>query len=132
MSGGEVEEIVTEVLAIMEDERFAPLFAPGSHAEVPFAACVPGPGGAPVLISGQIDRLVIGDDEIIIADYKSARPAPADVSQAPPQYIRQLAAYASAMRSLWPGRGVRAVIVWTATPSLMEIPPHMLAEVDGG
>ena len=85
-----------------------------------------------MLVSGQIDRLVVTEEEIIAADYKTARPAPSDVREVPAEYIRQLAVYRAAMRALWPGRPVRAVLIWTATPSVMEIPAEMLDEALGG
>ena len=119
-------ELYDEVAAILDDPRFSALFGPMSRAEAPFAARVEGPDGAPLLVSGQIDRLVVTDSEIIVADYKTARPAPASLKDVPEEYIRQLAVYRAAMRALWPGRPVRAVLVWTAAPSVMEIPQELL------
>ncbi len=120
-------ELADEVLKVMDDPALAPLFGPESRAEVPFAARLPLADGGEMLVSGQIDRLVITDSAIIVADYKTARPAPERLDDVPEEYIRQLAVYARAMETLWPGRAVRAVLVWTATPALMEIPPERLA-----
>ncbi len=53
-------EIVAETLAIVRKEDFAPLFRPGSLAEVPVVARI-GEGAAGFDIGGQIDRLVIGE-----------------------------------------------------------------------
>ncbi len=122
----EARALMAEVLGIMEDSRFTALFGPGSRAEAPFAARIRTDDGRQVLVSGQIDRLVVADDEIIVADYKTARPAPQCPEDVPREYLGQLAVYVRAMESLWPGRPVRAVLVWTATPSLMEIPREML------
>jgi len=118
--------LTEEVLGIMEDPRFALLFGPDSHAEAPFAARIATDDGREILVSGQIDRLVVTDDEVIVADYKTARPAPERLQDVPSEYLGQLGVYVRAMESLWPGRPVRAVLVWTATPSLMEIPREML------
>ena len=118
--------LTEEVLGIMEAPRFALLFGPGSHAEAPFAARIATDDGREILVSGQIDRLVVTDDEVIVADYKTARPSPERLQDVPREYLGQLAVYVRAMESLWPGRPVRAVLVWTATPSLMEIPREML------
>src|SRR4029078_7309481 len=65
------EEIVSETLAIVQDTRFAPLFAPGSLSEVPIVARL-GEGD----ISGQIDRLAVLDDALLVLDYKTNRPPP--------------------------------------------------------
>ena len=53
----------------MSDSRFAPLFGPGSRAEVPLSGEVNGQ-----LIAGQIDRLLVCDEEVTVLDYKSDRP----------------------------------------------------------
>ena len=37
-------------------------------------------------------------------------------------YVRQLALYRAVLMRLYPGRPVRAALLWTDTPDLMEIP----------
>ncbi len=119
--------LVDEALQVIENPECAPLFGPESRAEVPFAARLPLGDGGEMLVSGQIDRLVVTDDGIIVADYKTARPAPQRLEDVPEEYVRQLAVYVRAMETLWPGRPVRTALVWTATPKLMWIPQEMLA-----
>ena len=46
---------------LIADPRFAPVFAPGSRAEVSIVGRLERPGGRPALVSGQIDRLVVTD-----------------------------------------------------------------------
>ena len=53
--------------------RFAPLFAPGSRAEVPIVGAARRARPVP---SGVVDRLVVTPDAVLIADYKTNRPAP--------------------------------------------------------
>ncbi len=50
------------MLALIADPRFAPVFAPGSRAEVSIAGRLERPGRPPALVSGQIDRLVVTAD----------------------------------------------------------------------
>ena len=76
-------------------------------------------------MSGQIDRLVVTPDEVLIADYKTNRPAPKSLDEAKKRhadYVRQLALYRAVLMRLYPGRPVRAALLWTDTPDLMEIP----------
>jgi len=115
------EEIVSETLAIVQDTRFAPLFAPGSLSEVPIVARL-GEGD----ISGQIDRLAVLDDALLVLDYKTNRPPPSVPDEVAPGYIAQLAAYRSALRLMFPERALRAAIIWTDGPKLMEIPSTLL------
>lgn len=119
------DEIVAESLAIVRDERFSPLFLPGSLAEVPIVAQF-GEGEHSVDLEGQIDRLAILDQDLLIVDYKTNRPPPlaeADVAQA---YLNQLAAYRLAIRKMFPQKSVRAALLWTDGPHLMEISSTLL------
>jgi len=77
-------------------------------------------------ISGQIDRLAVLDDALLVLDYKTNRPPPATLEEVVPGYIAQLAAYRAALRLMFPARALRAAIVWTDGPKLMEIPSTSL------
>ncbi|MFA7307506.1 MAG: double-strand break repair helicase AddA [Hyphomicrobium sp.] len=120
--------IVQETLAILSSTDFAPLFGPNSMAEVPIAAVIPRPkGSGPALdLSGQIDRLAVTDEEVLIVDYKTNRPPPSDVRFVAAAYLYQLAAYRLALGEIYPGRRVRAALLWTDGPRLMEVPEDVL------
>ena len=95
-----------EVLAVLDDPRFAPLFAPGSRAEVPIVGRLARPGRTPILVSGQVDRLVVTPTAVLIADYKTNRPAPrslAEVERA--RRLRRASSRSTApcWRKLYPG-----------------------------
>ena len=120
--------IATETLAILSDTAFAPVFAPGSHAEVSIVAVIPRREGAgpPLRIAGQIDRLAVHEDSVLIVDYKTNRSPPRLPADVSPAYLNQLAAYALAVREMVPGKAVRAALLWTQGPYLMEIPGETL------
>jgi ATP-dependent helicase/nuclease subunit A len=120
--------IVRETLAILSAPGFATLFGQNSIAEVPIAAVIPRPNGmGPALdLSGQIDRLAVTDDEVLIVDYKTNRPPPSKVELVADAYLYQLAAYRLALREIYSGRTVRAALLWTDGPRLMEIPSGVL------
>jgi ATP-dependent helicase/nuclease subunit A len=117
----EREALAAEVLVLIAEPRFAALFAPGSRAEVSIVGRLERPGRAPALVSGQIDRLVVTPTEILIVDYKTNHAPPRSVAQAPPAYVRQLALYRAVLAKLYPNRPVRAALLWTETPEMMEI-----------
>ena len=121
----ERDAMLAQVMAVLADPRFAPLFAPGSRAEVPIIGRIPAAGG-PLAVSGQVDRLAVTAEEVLIADYKTNRPAPADVAQVPPGYVRQLALYRALLAKIYPGRPVRAALLWTDVPELMELSAERL------
>lgn len=123
------EEIVSETLRLVGDARFAPLFAPGSLGEVPVVARI-GDGRDALELSGQIDRLAILGDALLVLDYKTNRPPPSEPTEVAEAYIAQLASYRLALRAMFPGRTLRAAIVWTDGPKLMEIPSTLLDEAE--
>jgi ATP-dependent helicase/nuclease subunit A len=115
-SADDTESTVRQVLAMLDDPRFAAVFAPGSRAEVAVAGLLPG-----IRVNGQIDRLAVTASEVLIVDYKTGRPG-----AAPPAYVRQLALYRAVLAKLYPDRAVRAALVWTDAPDLVEIPAAAL------
>ena len=106
---------------LIADARFAPVFAPGSRAEVSIVGRLEQPGGTPALVSGQIDRLVVTASEVLIVDFKTNHAPPKTAAEAPRGYVRQLALYRAVLEKLYPQRTVRAALLWTETPELMEI-----------
>src|SRR3546814_14014541 len=72
--------------------------------------------------AGQIDRLAVADDGILMVDYKSNRPPPATAERVAPVYLRQMAAYRALLREIYPGLAVRCALSWTETPRLMPLP----------
>jgi ATP-dependent helicase/nuclease subunit A len=117
----EQKEIANEVLCLLRDPAFAPLFGPGSRAEAPLAGFY---DGKPV--SGQIDRLCLRDDAVWIVDYKSNRPPPARLEDVSIAYRKQLAAYRAVLAEIYPAKPIRCFLLWTYAPKLMEIPPEMM------
>ncbi len=121
--------IVRETLAVLNATEFAILFGPDSRAEVPIAAEIPRPKGrGPALkLNGQIDRLAIDANTVYVIDYKTNRPPPTETAQVAEAYLLQLAAYRLALARLFPDKSLKAAILWTDGPRLMEIPGDMLA-----
>jgi ATP-dependent helicase/nuclease subunit A len=124
------EEIATwaaEVLAVTEAPEHAALFAESSRPEVPLIGTVKTRRGT-FTVSGQVDRLAVSASEVLIVDYKTNRPPPQSASDVALAYRRQLALYRALLGGIYPGRTVRAFLLWTAAPLLMEIDARMLDE----
>lgn len=77
-------------------------------------------------VSGKIDRLAVASGTVLIVDYKTNRPAPATLSQVPEAYLLQLSLYRALLRPLYPGHTVRAALLFTETPVLIELPAEAL------
>jgi ATP-dependent helicase/nuclease subunit A len=118
---GDRETLVKSLLSLIGNARFASVFGPGSRAEVSIVGRLDRPGRTAALVSGQIDRLVVTPSEVIIVDYKTDQTPPKLAAEAPLAYLRQLALYREVLRKLYPHLPVRAALLWTQTPELMEI-----------
>lgn len=113
--------LARQVVALTVDLRFAPVFASGSRAEVSIVGRLERPGQPKALVSGQIDRLVVTPNEVLIVDFKTNHTPPKTAAEAPRGYIRQLALYRAVLAKLYPQRIIHAALLWTETPEMMEI-----------
>jgi len=119
----EQDDIRHEILAVLNQPDFAPLFGPTSQAEVPLVGLIGGHA-----LSGQIDRLVVDENRVLIVDYKTMHPVPGSEDEVAPLYLRQLAIYRAALARIYPRREVRCALLWTQGPLLMPISPAKLTE----
>ena len=120
---GRRAELVRDACRIIGDPAYAELFGPDSLAEAPIAAVVEGE-----VIAGTVDRLLVTPERVRIVDFKTVRRAPASLAAVPEHHLRQMSAYAEALKVIFPDRAVEAALLYTATPILFDLPPALLAE----
>ncbi|WP_185984038.1 double-strand break repair helicase AddA [Aureimonas mangrovi] len=113
------EAMLASALAVLDDARFAPLFAPGSRAEVGVRGTVT-VAGRPYPVSGTIDRLAVSAESVLLVDYKTNRPPARSAADLPAAYVLQLALYRALLAPLYPGREIRAALLYTEAPALIE------------
>lgn len=118
-------QLAIEALRVISDKSCAMLFGAGSRAEPELVARMPG-ADTEIEVLARVDRLVVGKDEIVFADFKSDAFAPKSVPEVPAHYLAQLAVYRAALGQAFPGRPVRALLVYTAGPVVFEIPEESL------
>ncbi|MEM9632430.1 MAG: double-strand break repair helicase AddA [Pseudomonadota bacterium] len=126
------EMLLDEVAAILEAESFAPLFAEAAQAEVPVVGTIRANDGTEVEVSGQIDRLLVDDKRVVIVDYKTNFNPPQTADAVPLEYRAQLCVYREMLKQIYPDREIAACLLWTAKPSLMEIPAEILDRTYAG
>jgi ATP-dependent helicase/nuclease subunit A len=117
----EQRETLAEVMALLDSPDFAAAFGPGSLAEAPVAGRI-----GDRLVSGQVDRLLVTPQRVLVLDYKTNRPPPQQVSAVPALYLRQMAAYRAVLARAFPGRRVDCALVWTFGARLMPLPEDLL------
>jgi ATP-dependent helicase/nuclease subunit A len=122
----EQAEMAQHVLTILNDLIFADLFAPGSRAEVPIVGRLVRER-APVLnVAGQVDRLAVTRDSVLIADYKTDRTPPRGLAEVPDRYTGQLALYRAILGRVYPGKTIRAALIFAEGPTVIEVPGAVL------
>ncbi len=126
LSRDERAEIGRHVLAILEDDKFADVFAAGSRPEVPIVGRISRPNCEPILVAGQVDRLIATVGAVLVVDYKTDSLVQTGLDDVPPAYIAQLALYRAVLMRIYPGKKVRAALIFTAGPLLLEIPASTL------
>jgi ATP-dependent helicase/nuclease subunit A len=107
------DRVVADAFRVLDHAELGPLFGPTSRGEAPIVGTLRHPiSGEAQAVSGQVDRIVVGEDEVIVADFKTgARAAGAPV---PAAYLGQLALYRALLAEAYPDRRIRTMLVWTA------------------
>jgi ATP-dependent helicase/nuclease subunit A len=120
------KQLIADALALLDQPDLAMLFGGGALAEAPVAGVVTLPGGERRPVSGQIDRLAVTPDEVVIADFKTTSRPPTDAAAIPASTLAQVGVYRALMAQIYPGRRIRALLVYTATLSWLEPVPEAL------
>lgn len=106
-------EIVQETMRILMHPDYGLIFGPNSQAEVPLTGLI-----GEKMMNGQIDRLLIRDDEkdIWVIDYKTNRPPPKTEDKVPEIYISQMKSYRDALQIIYPDYKIHSLLLWTDGP----------------
>ena len=113
--------LLADAARVLRDPALADLFHTDALTEVEITADLPGVGR----IHGSIDRLIPGET-ILAIDFKTNRAIPDRPGDTPAGLLRQMGAYAAALRQVYPDRPVETAILWTAAPRLMRLPDALV------
>jgi ATP-dependent helicase/nuclease subunit A len=105
------------LLELLQHEDLQVFMAADARSEVELFL----PSGDGV-ISGRIDRMLVRDEAIWLLDYKTTR-KPSSVPDVEDPSVQQLSLYAAGLRAAYPGRAVKACLVFTENSNL-----HWLSE----
>jgi ATP-dependent helicase/nuclease subunit A len=113
---GRRQEIADLACSVLARPEHAALFGAGSLGEAPIAATL----ADGRVVAGTVDRLLVEDDLVSVVDFKTGR-VPSGEGDIPSSHRAQILAYAEALRVIFPGRKVRAALLYTGAPALFEI-----------
>ena len=120
-----------EVLTVIDDPEFAAAFGPNSRAEVsitgqPAALSEKSKPSGQKIVSGQIDRLVVEEDRVLVIDYKTNRPPPHRAEDVSPSYLAQMGAYRALLQEIYPNKTIISALLWTYEARLMRLPNDLI------
>ena len=120
----ERERMIAAVLSILSDPDFAPVFAPGSRADITLAGILPDLGrDSSGLV--RVDRLAVGPFIVLALNYALGS-APRLTEDWDAALVRRMAAGQAALRALYPDRPIRCAILWTDKARLVALPESCL------
>ncbi|MBS4044986.1 MAG: double-strand break repair helicase AddA [Alphaproteobacteria bacterium] len=113
--------LLKEVTALLNDPQFAAIFRPEARTEAPLAGRI-----GTRMVVGQVDRLLITEETVLVVDYKTNRPPPSLVSEVDAAYLDQMALYRGLLAQVFPSHRIEAALVWTHVARLMPLPNDLL------
>jgi ATP-dependent helicase/nuclease subunit A len=120
-------EMVQAALSVIEAPQFSAIFSPEALAEAPLAGVV-----GERVVAGTVDRLLISDSEILVVDFKTGSRVPKSVDAVSRHHKAQMGAYAAVLANIFPGRTVRAALLYSSGPVLIDLPTDILAAYKPG
>lgn len=113
------QEMIETALKVLN--TYPDFYTPSSLGEVPFEGKL-----GEAWISGQIDRLVIMEEQILIIDYKTHKEAPSKLEDILPSILKQMALYREIVASIYPEHAISCGILWTSLPRFDVLPHELL------
>jgi ATP-dependent helicase/nuclease subunit A len=115
--------LVDDVIGLIDAPHLASIFSDDAMVEVDVTASIPELDDS--RIHGAIDRLIVTDTSILVVDYKSNKKTPNSPEQVPLGLLRQMGAYQSALKQIFPSHTIETSILWTHTAVLMHLPADL-------
>jgi ATP-dependent helicase/nuclease subunit A len=115
------DRMMKAVKAVLDNSEWAEFFSSDARSEVPLAAVI-----GETVVTGRLDRLVVKPGFVRVLDFKTGRQVPTGTQDIPVAYLRQMAHYAAALGTIFPGSRVEASLLFTHAPKMMVLPADLL------
>lgn len=120
------EDAIASVYSVIDDPNLAWIFDATTLAEVPISAELSELEGR--RINGIIDRLIVTEDTVTAVDFKSNAVVPTSVAETPDGLLRQMGAYAAALKQIYPDHKIQTALLWTETAEIMMLPDKVVSD----
>lgn len=119
------QEMIETALKVLN--TYSDFYTPSSLGEVSFEGKL-----GETWVSGQIDRLIIMEEQILIIDYKTHRETPSKLEDIPPSILKQMAIYRDIVTKIYPEHTLSCGILWTSLPRFDVLPHEVLKGLTSG
>ena len=75
-----------------------------------------------------MDRLVVSDKELIIADFKTDKRPPKKFDDIEERYQKQMNLYYKLIKKIYPKHIIRSMLIWTEGPKIIEFPEEYFSQ----
>lgn len=120
------EQVLAQVIALLERTDLRHLFGPDARAEAAITGRITMADGTVKPVLGVVDRLLVRDEAVWVADFKTAPVPPPHAEATPTAIVTQLALYRAILRDIFPEKPVRCLVIWTAGPAVHELTDQQL------
>jgi ATP-dependent helicase/nuclease subunit A len=120
-------ELARLAAQVIENPDFATYFTPSALAEAPLAGVIAGR-----VVAGVVDRLLVTETEVFVIDFKTGRRVPTGPDSVSKHHKAQMGAYAAVLADIFPNKNIRAALLYTSGPELIELPLEIIAAYKPG
>jgi ATP-dependent helicase/nuclease subunit A len=122
----EINALLDIAARVLNTDALKSVFAADALTEVNITAQLPELGGRRIF--GALDRLIIHGTQILAVDFKTNRRVPETQNEVPIGLLRQMGAYLSALKIIYPNHTIEMAILWTQNQHLMPLHHDLLLD----
>lgn len=113
----ERESMVRDLHALLSHSEYAWLWRSEGYNELGISGALQVQGETRWM-NGQIDRLVMAGNKIVVLDYKTSTHVPASIAETPLNYLLQMKAYKELLAKKYKDKTICCALLWTHAPRL--------------
>ena len=129
LGSSEKHAIISEVLNVVQNEKFSRFFGLGSLGEVPLIGVVKNRKEIKQVL-GTLDRILVSGKKVELIDFKTDRLLPSRLEDVPERYLKQIATYKVILEQIYGSGQVETFLLWTKSPELMYLDREFIDSVE--
>ena len=121
------DEYITTALKVINFPCLSEIFSENAFVEAPLNGTVK-ENGIDREVRARVDRLVVSDKEVIIADFKTDKRPPKKFDDIEETYQKQMNLYYKLIKKIYPKHIIRCMLIWTEGPKIIKFPGQYFSQ----